>query len=98
MYHQIHKLLHIDYFRLQLTKSSSKTEIQTQVLEIGNKIKTWVVKRKPELIKSLEFTNRVCDIVEQKTDIDLLLIVANVFVAVGNMIVNSHDKVFHVLV
>ena len=95
MYYPIHKHLHIDYFRLQLTKSSSKTEIQTQVLEIGNKIKTWVVNRKPELTKSLEFTNRASDIVKQKTDIDLPLIVAKVFVGVGNMIVNSHDKVFH---
>ena len=98
MYHPIHKLLHIDYFRLQLSKSSSKTEIQTQVLEIGNKIETWVVNRKPELKKSLEFTNRASEIVKQKTGIDLPLIVANVFVGVGNMIVNSHDKVFHVLV
>ena len=95
MYHQIHKLLHIDYFRLQLTESSSKTEIQTQVLEMGNMIRTWVVNRKPELTKSLEFTNRAFNIVKQKTGIDLPLIVAKVFVGVGNMIVNSHDKVLH---
>ena len=61
-------------------------------------IKTWVVNKKPELTKSSEFTNRACDIVKQKTGIKLPLIVAKVFIGVGNMIVNSHDKVFHILV
>ena len=70
-------------------------ETQNQVIEVGKKIETWVVNRKPELAKSLEFTNRACDIVKQKTSIDLPLIVAKMFVGVGNMIVNSHDKVFH---
>ena len=80
------------------TKSSSNRETKSQVIEIGKNIETWVVNRKPELTTSLEFTNRTCDIVKQKTDIDLPLIVANMFVGVGNMIVNSHDKVFHALV
>ena len=99
----IYKLLNIEYyivwyFRFQSSKSSSKRETKSQVLEIGKNIETWVNSRKPELTTFLEFTNRACDIVKQKTDIDLPLIVANVFVGVGNMIVNSHDKVFHVLV
>ena len=81
-----------------MAKSSSNTETQSQVLEIGKKIETWVVSKKPELAKYSKFANRACDIVKQKTDIDLPLIVANVFIGVGNMIGNSHDKVFHVLV
>ena len=63
-------------------------------MEIGKKIETWVVNRKPELTKLLEFTNRACDIVKQKTSINLPLIVAKMFVKVGNMIVNQKDKVF----
>ena len=57
-------------------------------------IKTWVVEWKPELAVYSEFSNKACDNVKQKTDIDLPLIVAKVFVGVGNIIVNHHEKVF----
>jgi hypothetical protein len=80
---------------LQLAKSKQKKEKKGQVLEIGKKIETWVVKRKPVLSKYLEFTNRTCDFVKQKTDIELPLVVAKVFIGVGNMIINHHDKVFN---
>ena len=63
-------------------------------MEIGKEIKEWVVKRKPEITKSFEFTSRACDIIKQKTEIELPLIVAKVFVGVGNMIMNHQDKVF----
>ena len=56
-------------------------------------IKTRVASRKPALKKSSEFTNRACDIVKQKTGIDLPHIFAKVFIGVGNMIVNYNDKV-----
>ena len=82
------------YFRLQVLKEERKIK----ALEIGKKIRTWVVNRKPELKKYLEFTNRACDIVKQKTEIELPLIVAKMFVGVGNMIVNQNDKVFFVVV
>ena len=71
-----------------------RVEEESKVLEFGMKIETMVVNRKPELTKSLEFTNRACDIVKQKTGIELPLIVAKMFVGVGNMIVNYDDKVF----
>ena len=73
-------------------------ETRTQVLEIGNKIKHWVVLSKPELTESLGFTNRASDIVKQKTSIDLPLIIAKVFIGVGNVIVNHNDKVIYILV
>ena len=60
-------------------------------------IKTLVIKWNPELAKYSEFTNKACNIVKQKTDIDLPLIVTKVFVGVGNIIVNHHEKVFYTI-
>ena len=74
-----------------------RAEEESKVLEFGQKIETMVVNRKPELTKSLEFTNKACDIVKQKTGIKLPLIVAKMFVGVGNMIVNNDDKVFFLI-
>ena len=68
------------------------------MLESGKKIETWLVNRKPELTEYLESTNRACDILKQKTGIELPLIIAKVFVGVGIMIVNHQDKVFHISV
>ena len=72
-------------------KSSSKKDI-------GKMIKTWFVRLKPELALYSEFTNRACDIVKQKTDINLPLIVEKVFVGVGNITVIHHDKVFSTII
>ena len=83
---------------MQLPKSNLKKETKDKVLEIGKKIETWVVNRKPELTKYLEFTHRACDFVKQKTDIELMLVVAKVFIGVGNIVVNHHDKVFFVFI
>ena len=57
-----------------------------------------MVNRKPELTKYLEFTNKACNFAKQKTGLELPLIVAKVFVGVGNMIVNHHPKVFYVFI
>ena len=66
--------------------------------KIGKKIENWVVNKKPELLDSLEFTHRACDIVKQKTNIDLPLVVTKMFVGVGSIIVNYHDKVFLIII
>ena len=72
-------------------------EEESKVLEFGKKIETKIVNRKPELTISLDFTNRACNIVKQKTGIKLPLVVAKMFVGVGNMIVNYDNKVFFLI-
>ena len=83
---------------MQLSKLKPKKEKKDKVLELGKKIETWVVNRKPELTKYLEFTNKSCDFAKQKTGLELPLVVAKVFVGVGNMIVKYHPKVLYVFV
>ena len=78
---------------MQIAKSKPKREKKGKVLEIGKKIEIWVVKRKPELTEYLEFTDKANNLVKQKTGIELPLIVAKVFIGVGNIIGKHHDKV-----
>ena len=80
---------------MQIAKLTPKKERKDKVLDIGKKIETWVVNRKPEVTKYLEFTNKACDFAKQKTGLDFPLVVAKVFVGVGNMIVNHHPKVLY---
>ena len=82
------------YFRLLISKSCYKKENKNKVLENGMKIQTWLVNWKPELSKYMEFTNKAFDFIKHKTDIELPLIIAKVFVGVGNMIFNFQDKVY----
>ena len=63
------------------------------VLDHGRKIRLWVAKRRPQMAKSMLFTDKVLKAVGDVSGVGQIGHVGYIFVGVGNLIMKWNNKV-----